>query len=85
MLTLSKPARTNTFRTLAAGVVFGASLLVLPSASFAQPGTDAPVISPPNPTKADNPPTLIMIGFGVLLLGAIFATNVMPSGRGHQD
>ncbi len=85
MSIFSKLTASKAFRgaLTSAMIVLGGVSIVAPA--MAQTG-DAPVVpTPPTPQKPDNPPTLMMILFGVVILGAIFAVNVMPSKRGHQD
>jgi amino acid transporter len=84
--------RSKAFRGLGASALILLGTLsvltpaILPAAAIAQTGSEPPPLpTPPNPQKPDNPPTLMMILFGVVILGAIFAVNVMPSKRGHQD
>ncbi len=92
MVTSSNFTRSKAFRGLgtSAMILLGTLAVmtpaILPAAAMAQTGSEPPPLpTPPTPQKPDNPPTLMMILFGVVILGGIFAVNVMPSKRGHQD
>jgi hypothetical protein len=65
----------------------GASMLASPA--MAQPGgkkKNAEVrAEPPTPKKSDRPPTLWNYLILIVVLGAVFGANVIPSKRGHQD
>lgn len=78
--------RTSLSRALL-GVALATSLLASPA--LAQPKKAAnpadSIAAPPVPKKADTPPVVWNIVVGIIIVGAVFGANMIPSRRGHQD
>lgn len=55
-----------------------------PAPVVAQPQRET-VVEPPRPRRADKAPILTTIFAGVIIFGAVFGANMIPSKRGHQD
>ena len=74
---------------LTAALVAACGMSLLASPAQAQPNTKkkgAEVrAEPPTPKKSDNPPTLWNYLILIVILGAVFGANMIPSKRGHQD
>lgn len=64
----------------AAAVMAGSMALAQPPARG-----QADVARPPTPRLADNPPRVEMYTIAALLIVVVFAANLLPSKRGHQD
>jgi hypothetical protein len=70
-----------------AAVLLGTLLVQQPAvAQFNRPQQQQEVrIEPPVPRRADKPPVLWNYLLLLIIVGAAFAANMMPSKRGHQD
>jgi hypothetical protein len=42
-------------------------------------------LRPPTPRKSDDPPYIWSIFVMIVIVGAVFGANMIPSKRGHQD
>ena len=42
-------------------------------------------VKPPTPRKSDDPPFIWNLFAVIVIAGAIFGANMIPSKRGHQD
>ncbi len=68
------------WRGVAAAAVLGACVT---PAALAQGGGGH--IRPPTPKKSDDPPYIWNIFVLIVIVGAVFGANMIPSKRGHQD
>jgi hypothetical protein len=83
-----KNARHGVLGALVAGVI--AAGVLGPAASAQGPGKQAPkndeAVRMPVPKRSDDsPPTLWAYFMMIIILGAVFGANMIPSKRGHQD
>ncbi len=85
MAIFSRLTRSKALRGALTSALIVLGTVAVTAPVLAQTSDAAVVPTPPTPQKPDSPPTLMMILFGVVILGGIFAVNVMPSKRGHQD
>lgn len=72
---------------LAAVIASVAALSTLPAPAQAQNAHQKAEerIDPPVPRKADRPPVLWNYLVLIIIIGAVFGANMIPSKRGHQD
>ena len=56
-----------------------AAVLLCAGSAFAQS------LRPPTPRKSDDPPYVWSIFVMIVIVGAVFGANMIPSKRGHQD
>ena len=73
---------------LTAALVAACGMSLLATPAQAQPGKkkhEQVRAEPPTPKKSDNPPTLWNYLILIVILGAVFGANMIPSKRGHQD
>jgi hypothetical protein len=59
--------------------IAAAAVLVCAGSVFAQG------LRPPTPRKSDDPPYIWNIFVMLVIVGAVFGANMIPSKRGHQD
>jgi hypothetical protein len=75
------------FRILAAvaAAMVGTGFLAAPAEGQTQKKKEEIRIDPPTPKKADKAPMIWNFAVAIIIVGAAFAANLIPSKRGHQD